>query len=128
MKATAGRKRVRMSCWVVPTVAAELWGVSVEHVIQCIRDGQLTSRSEAGFLFVDIAPETNTIKPPTYTVITPEEFAALTGHGPADLATDDDDVEVEIVEDEVESHNISDWRAAREQASRMRIAPRRMAG
>jgi|SRR5688500_1789699 hypothetical protein len=123
-----------MSCWVVPTVAAELWGVSVEHVIQCIRDGRLTCRSEAGFTFVDIAPETSTIKPPTYTVITPEEFAALTGHGPEDVAIDlvdaDDEVNVEIVDAEADeaSHNISDWRAAREQASRMRIAPRRMAG
>ena len=122
-----------MSCWVVPTVAAELWGVSVEHVIQCIRDGRLLSRSEAGFTFVDIAPETSAVKPPTYTVITPEEFAALTGHGPEDvvmkLAEDDAEaVDVEIVEDDVESGNISEWRVAREQASRMRIAPRRMAG
>src|SRR5688572_9751821 len=118
-----------MSCWVVPTVAAGLWGVSVERVIQCIRDGRLTSRSEAGFTFVDIAPETNTIKPPTYTVITPEEFAALTGHGPEDVAADvDDEVEVEIVEEDDASGNVLEWRAAREQASRMRIAPRRMAG
>ena len=116
-----------MSCWVVPTVAAELWGVSVEHVIQCIRDGQLVSRREAGFTFVDIAPDANTIKPPTYTIITPEEFAALTGHGPQDVASD---VDVEIVDEEAEteSGNLADWRAAREQASRMRIAPRRKAG
>ena len=119
-----------MSCWVVPTVAAELWGVSVEHVIQCIRSGQLASRSEAGFTFVDIAPETSINKPPTYTVITAEEFAALTGHGPQDVS---DEVDVEIVDDEdalceAESGKLADWRAAREQASRMRIAPRRKAG
>ena len=120
-----------MSCWVVPTVAAELWGVSVDHVLDCIRSGQLASRREAGFTFVDIAPEANINKPPTYTIITPEEFAALSGADAIQNVTDDVDVEI-VPDDEsqsevVESGNI-DWRQARVDTSRMRIAPRRMAG
>lgn len=123
-----------MSCWVVPSIAAELWGVSIEHVMQCIRDGYLVSRRDAGFMFVDIAPESSTLKPPTYTVLTPEEFAALTGHGPADQA-DETDLTAEQAdaveadgEPEFEYGRLADWRAAREQTARMRIAPRRKAG
>ena len=121
-----------MSCWVVPTIAAELWGVSVDHVLDCVRNGQLASRREAGFTFVDIAPEATVNTPPTYTIITPEEFAALTGHAPADAAVDvSDEVDVEIVDDESAAEAESgklDWRQARVETSRMRIAPRRMAG
>jgi hypothetical protein len=119
-----------MSCWVVPTVAAELWGVSVEHVFQCIRDGYLASRREVGFTFVDIAPESSTLNPPTYTVLTPEEFAALTGSGPADEAIVAADAQTEDAdaEQEIEYGRLADWRAAREQTARMRIAPRRKAG
>jgi len=121
-----------MSCWVVPTIAAELWGVSIDHVLDCVRNGQLASRREAGFTFVDIAPDVAINKPPTYTIITPEEFAALAGHAPEDVAEDvSDDVDVEIVDAEsgaeAESGKL-DWRQARVEASRMRIAPRRMAG
>jgi hypothetical protein len=48
---------IDMPCWVAPAVAAEMWGMPVDHVMAKIRDGAIPSKSEAGFLFVDIMPE-----------------------------------------------------------------------
>jgi len=45
-----------MPCWVVPAIAAELWGVTVNHVLAGIRDGSVATREEHGFVFVDVAP------------------------------------------------------------------------
>ena len=42
--------------WVVPTVAAELWGVSVEHVLGLIQAGRISARDEFGFTWVDYQP------------------------------------------------------------------------
>ena len=46
----------RMPCWVAPVVAAELWGVSLEHVLGAIADGSIPSGREYGFVVVDVAP------------------------------------------------------------------------
>jgi hypothetical protein len=46
-----------MPCWVAPAVAAEMWGMPVDHVMAKVREGAVPSKSEAGFLFVDIMPE-----------------------------------------------------------------------
>jgi hypothetical protein len=46
-----------MSCWVVPDVAAELWGISVEEVMESVRQGRIPSRREFHFLLVDVAPD-----------------------------------------------------------------------
>ena len=53
-----------MACWVVPAIAAELWGVSVNHVLAGIRDGSIASRREHGFLCVDAAPGSYTYHRP----------------------------------------------------------------
>ena len=45
-----------MPSWVVPAVAAELWGVSVEHVLAEVAAGRVISRREGEFLFVDVDP------------------------------------------------------------------------
>src|SRR6187549_1955105 len=70
-----------MPCWVAPAVAAEMWGLSLQEVMELIASGSLDSRSEAEFLFVDILPnEAEHIAappPPTFTVLTHEEIAAL---------------------------------------------------
>ena len=74
-----------MSCWVVPSVAAELWGCTVDAVMSAIQNGHLTTREEAGWTFVDVAPHSPTIETPkqmrsaTYTeVISAAEMEALT--------------------------------------------------
>ena len=45
-----------MSCWVVPQVAAEIWGISLTEVLQRIHSGTVISKMEYGFLLVDTAP------------------------------------------------------------------------
>jgi hypothetical protein len=53
-----------MSCWVVPAVAADLWGVSLASVLEAIRLGQLPSRLDCDFLLVDVAPDSPRLPPP----------------------------------------------------------------
>ncbi|HVT89992.1 MAG TPA: hypothetical protein VHD56_14150 [Tepidisphaeraceae bacterium] len=100
-----------MSCWVVPSVAAELWGVSVNQILDSIRGGSVPSKSEAGFTFVDVAPNSPKLHTPkplreptpqTYTVVTEAEIEALTGE---------------------EDSTMADWRDARAGASRLRRRP-----
>jgi hypothetical protein len=78
-----------MSCWVVPGVAAELWGVALEQVLESIRLGQVPSKREYHFTLVDVAPNSPKAEPhqaahaprkPTYMPIsinepTPEPLA-----------------------------------------------------
>ena len=45
-----------MSCWVVPAVAADYWGVSLEEIWARIYRGQVPHKAERGFVFVDVAP------------------------------------------------------------------------
>lgn len=67
-----------MSCWVVPTVAAEYWGVSLDVVWRRIYDGLVPYKNDRGFVFVDVDPWTpdasGTVHhepPPTF--VTPKE-------------------------------------------------------
>jgi hypothetical protein len=71
-----------MACWVVPAIAAELWGVTVNHVLAGMRDGSIASRHEHGFVFVDAAPGSYTYhrprRPdepplPTYVLVQPDD-------------------------------------------------------
>src|SRR2546423_4074654 len=48
-----------MSCWVVPAIAAELWGVTIDRILSGVLDGTVESRTEHGFVFVDVATEGN---------------------------------------------------------------------
>jgi len=67
-----------MSCWVVPAIAAELWGVTVDRILAGVRDGTVPAFTENGFVFVDVAPSSNTppssppasLRPPTYVTVT----------------------------------------------------------
>src|SRR5438045_6374608 len=102
-----------MSCWVVPTVAAELWGVSLEIVLERARSGLIHSKSENGFMFIDVAPAGECCgpprglrgpHPPTFTIVTPEEVSALINPAPM-------------------VHDPQDWRFARQLASRSRRPP-----
>ena len=54
-----------MSCWVVPAVAAELWGMSVEHVLGLIEEGKIPFKRDYHFMLVDVAPHSPTMEPPT---------------------------------------------------------------
>lgn len=131
-----------MSCWVVPAVAAEYWGIPIAQVLERVKSGAVCSKTEFGFMLVDVAPNSPRAEtgfrppaanPPTY-VPTPsdelteeEEFAladesaiAEAGDEPGDdEATTEERVEEEVVEPE----EAFDWREARRIASRQRRAP-----
>lgn len=104
-----------MSCWVAPTIAADLWGVSLEQIMDGMKSGSIPSRSESGFTFVDVAPHSPKVTtpktlreptPPTYSVLTDEETAALTDESPEEATT-----------------LTGDWRDVRSQTERLRRAP-----
>jgi hypothetical protein len=102
-----------MSCWVVPSIAAELWGVSVEQVLSGMKAGHIPSKQELGRMFVDVAPNSPKIEtprplrapaPPTWTAVTPEEAVAL-------------------VDEADHTIDLGDWREAREVAEKRRKPP-----
>lgn len=115
-----------MSCWVVPTVAAELWGVAVDTILDRARTGLVPSKTENGFMFVDVAPDSTRCdppkgirppSPPTFTVVDESEMAALRS-------------EAEVVPSPTPAAGTTaiamapdDWRAARQLASRSRRPP-----
>ena len=109
-----------MSCWVVPTIAAELWGVSVQHVLDGLKRGDFPSKNESGFTFVDVAPDSPKVEtprklrppaPPTYTMVSREEIEALIGDTQSEESTDEATI------------NLCDWRAARRTAGMIRQRP-----
>ena len=92
-----------MSCWVVPGVAADLWGVPLEQVLEWIRLGQVPSKSDYHFVLVDVAPhspqaesrqESSNRRRPTFRVMSAEELEI-------DLGGEDADVDSEPEEDDL---------------------------
>jgi hypothetical protein len=111
-----------MSCWVVPQVAAELWGVAVQTVLDRAQAGLVASKTENGFTFIDVASHSEKCDPPTglrdpapptYTVVTHQEMAALMGDSSAIAAAPAEP-------------QIDDWRIARARTSRIRKPPARV--
>jgi hypothetical protein len=45
-----------MSCWVVPAIAAEFWGVTLDVVWDRIRSDLVPHKTEQGFVFIDVDP------------------------------------------------------------------------
>jgi hypothetical protein len=128
-----------MSCWVVPTIAAEIWGVSVDHVLSQVRDGHLPHQLDEGFMFVDVfshgggggcgVAKQVEPPPPTFIVLSEAEVEAL---GKADEEPRVDPIDDSGVEEETESQSpdddeasvdLGDWRAARQRVGRTRIPP-----
>jgi hypothetical protein len=101
-----------MSTWVSPSIAAELWNISIEEVQAGIRSGKIVSKTEAEMLFVEMQ-----VGPPaTYSVISKEERAALELERSARASNRNDS------EDE-QSADIGDWREVRQLVSRSRRGP-----
>jgi hypothetical protein len=70
-----------MSCWVVPAIAAELWGVTLAQVLAGVADGTVRWQREHGFLFVDASARGHSLQttrkpqgppPPTFVPVTRE--------------------------------------------------------
>jgi len=123
-----------MACWVVPTVAAELWGVTVQQVIDAILSGSIESRKDSDFTFVDVAPGSPTVRrpkpfrndPPTYTAVTDEEMLALMADEPASTsrANPASDEIAPTMSDEMQALiEMGDWRRGRRMTSTLRKPP-----
>ena len=127
-----------MSCWVVPTLAAELWQMPLELLLRFIRDGKVTSKQEDGFTFVDMAPggpklvrpmTPPHLRPPTYTLAKSDDVPAP----PPPIEQSHDSNEEperepeEGFEDETASTELGDWRTARRKNSRLRVPPAKRA-
>lgn len=125
-----------MSAWVAPSIAAEIWGISVDQVLAGIADGSIQSYVDGQFLFVDLGrhglPKTMPRESKAEAVVTDEEIAALTFQ-PIDPASEPlSEItmsEPSVANEEVlqvseeDFGNNSDWRLAREQTSRLRKPP-----
>ena len=108
-----------MSCWVVPSVAAELWGCTIDAVLSAVKNGNVPTKEEAGWTFIDVAPDSpklatpKSLRPPTpetYSVVTNAEIMALTGPMESDNAEQSDEMK-------------GDWRRIRQTTSTLRRAP-----
>ena len=112
------RGQLIMGCWVVPSIAAELWGVPLATVLDAIGQGRLNSRVESGFTLVDTDPRGMHLlpprlpkdqRPPTFTpIVTPEEMKALLDDTPPTTLPMADDA------------SAFDWQRARRQVARTR--------
>jgi len=112
-----------MSCWVVPTVAAELWGVAVDTILDRARAGLVPSKTENGFMFVDVAPDSDRCAPPK--AIRPPTFTAATDIEPGKMRIAGNDVSLD--EEPVPAPppvTLDDWRSGRVLASRTRRPPK----
>ena len=140
-----------MACWVVPAIAAELWGLDIQHVLGAIADGSIASREEYGFTVVDVAPDSATYQrqrrpdepaPPTYVAVSRDTDEAdprsLLPIFPADDSnsvpvpipvpvdeTLEEDPEIPPLDEEEDDKPISDWRDVRSRVGRSRVPPRR---
>jgi hypothetical protein len=120
-----------MSCWVVPIVAAEIWGVSLNEVLQRIHNGAVISKMEYGFLLVDTAPlgpmfkssATPGRKPPTWVAVktwvdADDEHEESIDDAGVDLSPDGDSIE-----EEPDDGVALGWQHKRLAAGRMRKPP-----
>ena len=141
-----------MPSWVVPAVAAELWGVSVEHILAEVAAGRVISRTEGEFLFVDVDPNAATVeqaetRPVPYRrslawalgtsphvqqpIVTPAERDALLSGDDVMLEHDAGrvtDIDMPFGDAPAPSalteDDTPDWEAVRARVSRTRIPPR----
>jgi hypothetical protein len=113
-----------MSCWVVPSLAADIWHIPLEQLWRRIRDGQIPTHEEDGFTFVDMAPCGPKIqRPPTFTLAESDP----TVNEQREEEEKDEEEDERGPEDHTASVELGDWRAARKKVSRLRVPPRRMA-
>ena len=112
-----------MSCWVVPTVAAELWGVAVDTILDRARSGLVPSKTENGFMFVDVAPDSDRCAPPKS--IRPPTFTPVIEVQPAQMRIAGDEQQDVAADDPAPPPvSLDDWRTGRVLASRTRKPPK----
>lgn len=126
-----------MSCWVVPSLAAELWRMPLDQVLQRMKEGLVPTKREDGWTFIDVAPASPRLaarslspeqRPPTFTIVQSDDTPTPADAEEAELAAltaAASDPEILSPVDEEEPGSLGDWRAARARNARLRIPPRR---
>jgi hypothetical protein len=128
-----------MSCWVVPSVAAEFLGISIAAVLEQARSGLIPTKSELGFTLLDVAPNSPRVEtgfrapttaPRTYRTTVSDELSAaeqeaLGADDAIDPTLEPEEVAA-LAEGTLEPDQTFDWRKARQHAGRQRRAPRAM--
>lgn len=116
-----------MSSWVAPSVAAEIWGVSVDQIMAGIANGSIPSYVDGQFLFVDIQGKgitpSSSRSAAIENVVTEEEYKALTyepRQPDPEISSSD---EPPIDEEDEMGRDVGAWRTAREQSARTRRPP-----
>src|SRR5215813_13524936 len=99
-----------MSCWVVPSVAAELWGCTIDAVLNAISNGHVPSKEDEGFTFVDVAPESPKLQ-------TPKPLRPPIPETDTILSQAEEDALQQPIASEEESEMSSDWRKIRQSTS-----------
>ena len=138
-----------MSCWVVAALAAEVLGISVPQVLERAKSGSIPSKTDLGFLMVDVAPgsprmEAGTMtpgrRPQTFTPIPKEQLQEPSAPrvralplGPRLAPVPEPEVTLDPEEElalsaEVDGNkpsrfDMSDWRRTRLATSRSRVRP-----
>ena len=122
-----------MSCWVAPSIAAEIWGIPMHEILRMIEAGELDTLDERGWTFVDVAPQSPALSPkppcsasspPTYTPLTADESAALED----EVVGLNEPVEEEMSPNpDQEESTFKGWRSARGRTSKLRLAPPKFA-
>ncbi|MGD0137269.1 MAG: hypothetical protein ABSD28_00195 [Tepidisphaeraceae bacterium] len=133
-----------MSSWVAPSVASEIWGISIEQILAGVADGSFQSYVDGQFLFVDLEGRgfSKSPRPPAAeNAVTDQELAALTFR-PIDRQPGILPEEGEALRDaedpawtpegstwmpEEESPDVALWRTARQQSARLRRPPSALA-
>ncbi len=109
-----------MSCWVVPSLAAEYWGISVDQVMQRLSAGELQTREEHGFTMIDVAPGGPRQGPPR-----PHQYPAAPPRPMHESQLPKIAEQIEEPES-AERDTFGDFRIARAQTALSRKAPRLM--
>ena len=135
-----------MPSWVLPAVAAELWGVTVEHVLAEVSAGRVRSRTEREFTFVDIDPNGDTgsadrpsesrrlayrrslawaMVAPSAPIVTAEERDALLGDPVMEQRDADENGPLGDAPEpaQLSPDDVPDWQQVRARVSRMRRPP-----
>jgi hypothetical protein len=123
---------------VAPSLAAELWGISLEQVLQRTRSGELACCEDYGFFLVDVAPDSHACPPPgqwqappaTFVPVSSAELEALKEDPSTDSAPsgDEDDPPVKRQSEDGpdtagQAVPFEEWRNVRSRMSRLRVPP-----
>lgn len=104
-----------MSCWVVPTLAAEYWGISIEEVERKILANEVLTQQEAGFLLIDVEPHS-----PHPEKVTPRHDPTVPSRP---LHESQLPRGIDKISQQIQDDGFGDFRLARIQTARLRRPP-----